>query len=654
MTPKKYPSPRPIAVDLFCGAGGMSLGFEQAGFDIALGVDADGHHVATHERNFPQGKAACVSVVGLDAKRIHELGGIDGEIALIFGGPPCQGFSNMGHRDKDDPRNTLVDEFARVVIDVRPKAFVMENVPAMGAGDTRRILDRVISDLEAGGYKITKPIQKLVASDFGVPQHRIRLFVLGIRSDVGQPISYPGGPVKGQPEQPTVFEAIADLPAVDRYEQLFKTDCVAYDQPPMTRYSRVARGLEDDPSDLSIPREWDRTSCSGCLRTRHAPASIELYSATPPGGVVPGHKLPRLDPNGLAPTLRAGSDSTRGSYTAPRPIHPFLPRCITAREAARLHGYPDWFAFFPTKWHAYKQIGNSVCPPVSRAIGYQVLKALRMRRTIKLPDAIRLTNKFALPEDRPRQHRRIPQLREYPPVISALFRRAFDEKAQALTRPKFSFEDVQAAIAGAKATMHWTRRDTFLDEIARSRNVRQILAEPLARGFSIMPLSDPKWMGEFVPVSTSGCIDQKEEMGAKARDLSSAVQIKKPAELLRNLGANVWVLLNDYDVRTRLWPESVKRIDTATDLLPFAECTVFSLSVVKEGGRIERSCALIGSSSNVPTASRIVRTCRVQSTTELIALTQITAKHILVSRFKCRTERATEVNRHVFALNGHH
>ena len=164
----------------------------------------------------------------------------------------------MGHRDKDDPRNTLVDEFARIVLDVRPKAFVMENVPAMGSGDTRQILDRVISDLEAGGYEITKPIRKLVASDFGVPQHRTRLFVLGIRSDVGKTITYPERSVKGQPKRPTVFEAIADLPNVERLERLFSADSVSYDQPPMTDYARVARGLDDDPSDLSIPRAWDR------------------------------------------------------------------------------------------------------------------------------------------------------------------------------------------------------------------------------------------------------------------------------------------------------------------------------------------------------------------------------------------------------------
>ncbi|HEY2911357.1 MAG TPA: DNA cytosine methyltransferase, partial [Gemmataceae bacterium] len=141
---RKRPS-RPIAIDLFCGAGGMSVGFERAGFDIALGVDRDGHHAATHERNFPNGKTLCRSVGDLTAAEAIEA--LDGrnEVDLIVGGPPCQGFSTMGQRDALDPRNTLVAEFVRLVRDVRPKAFVMENVPGMLAGSTHTILADALS-----------------------------------------------------------------------------------------------------------------------------------------------------------------------------------------------------------------------------------------------------------------------------------------------------------------------------------------------------------------------------------------------------------------------------------------------------------------------------------------------------------------------------
>src|SRR5574341_1029962 len=153
---RRFPEPRPVVIDLFSGAGGMSLGFEQAGFDIMLGVDNDGYHVATHERNFPYGKAYCGSVVDLDGEKIRGLLRLAGEVDLIVGGPPCQGFSNMGLRDLRDPRNSLVDHFVRLVLELRPKAFVMENVPGMLAGATRLVLDKVIEAYEANGYNVSR------------------------------------------------------------------------------------------------------------------------------------------------------------------------------------------------------------------------------------------------------------------------------------------------------------------------------------------------------------------------------------------------------------------------------------------------------------------------------------------------------------------
>ena len=318
----------------------MSLGFEQAGFDVLLGVDCDGHHVATHERNFPYGKAHCGSVIDLDGDRIRHLLNLDQEIDLVVGGPPCQGFSNMGLRDLRDPRNSLVDHYVRLVLELRPKAFVMENVPGMLTGDTRGVLEKVIEVCESDGYRITKPVRILDAADFGVPQKRRRLFVLGVRADIAAEIPYPDGICAGQPTRPTILEAISDLPSVEDYEELFHKNDVPYDKEPVSHYARVARGCEADPSDLSRLRKWHTTTCTGCLRTRHDEKTVRLYEATAPGQSVPGHKLPRLHPDGIAPTLRAGSDSTHGSYTAPRPIHPFLPRCITTREAARCTAFP--------------------------------------------------------------------------------------------------------------------------------------------------------------------------------------------------------------------------------------------------------------------------------------------------------------------------
>ena len=491
--------PRPVAVDLFCGAGGMSLGFEQAGFDIALGVDLDGYHVAAHERNFPYGKTLCRSVAALTGADIAAVLGGKTEVELIFGGPPCQGFSHMGHRDALDPRNTLVNQFVRIVREVRPKAFVMENVPGMLAGATRPILVDALTQFEAAGYRIARPVRVLDASHFGVPQKRKRLIVLGLRADVGGEIAYPSAATPGTPPRPTVWEALADLPDVDGREELFTRNDAPYDAAPTTDYARAMRGLLRDRRDYSRPRTWDAGRCTGCLRVRHTDKAVTLYAATPPGAMVPGHKLPRLDPDGIAPTLRAGSDSSHGSYTAPRPIHPFRPRCITVREAARLHGFPDWFAVYPLKWHGYRQIGNAVCPPVARAIGAAVMTALGIRPT-KPKAAIRLADEFHLPPERPRGLKRIPQVVHYPPVIERLFRDRFDRAANRLTEPAFTFADVKKAIADTGVKLTWVRGDTFLGEIARSRNVRRLLDPCLRHGFTIRKRTDGDAIGQFVPL----------------------------------------------------------------------------------------------------------------------------------------------------------
>lgn len=489
---------RPLVLDLFCGAGGMSLGFERAGFDIALGIDVDGYHIATHERNFPYGKSLCRSVSELTAGGICAVLGSQIDIDLVIGGPPCQGFSHMGLRDIKDPRNSLVSDFVRLIREIRPKAFVMENVPGLLTGSTRPLLDEALRGFESAGYRITTPLRVLNASDFGVPQHRRRLIVLGLRDDIPGELRYPQEPPEGSPALPTVWEAIADLPNVDACEELLSRDWTPYDAAPYSGYAAAMRGQQAMKRDYSHPRRWDREFCTGCHRVRHSPKAIDLYSRTPMGEMVPGHKLPKLDPGGVAPTLRAGSDSTHGSYTAPRPIHPFKPRCITVREAARLHGFPDWFGFYPLKWHGYRQIGNAVCPPVAHAIGLQVIRALGLRPS-KSRRAIELGDRFVLPPNRLRGQKRIPQVEHFPPVIEKLFLELFDPETGTLRKSTFTFSDVQRAIIATGAALTWVRSDTFLREVARSRNVVKLLEPCLRFGFTIRRCESAKVIGEFVP-----------------------------------------------------------------------------------------------------------------------------------------------------------
>ncbi len=630
---------RPIAIDLFCGAGGMAVGFEQAGFDVALAVDMDGHHAATHARNFPYGTTLCKSIVDLTIEDIRAAVGKDTEVDLIFGGPPCQGFSHMGLRDSQDPRNTLVDQFVRIVTEVRPRAFVMENVPGMLAGGTAVVLERAISGFETAGYRVVKPIRVLDASEFGVPQKRRRLFVLGIRSDVEGELRYPTEPCSGQPNRPTVWEAISDLPCIEKYDSLWTEDEIRYDKRPKSAYAKVARGTESDPSDFSRPRNWPSEFCSGSLRIKHAAKSVELYAATPQGQMVPGHKLPKLATDGICPTLRAGSDSTHGSHTAPRPIHPRLPRCITAREAARLHGFPDWFWFFPSKWHAYRQIGNAVCPPVTRAIGNQILKALGLRAKKPLL-AIELTRTFALSDDRPRTLRRIPHMAHYPPVIVHLFEQAFDEKSGRLWRSRFTFEDVRAAIAATKSNLPWTRAETFVAEIARSRNVEKILAACLIRGISLRPVHDGDFIGEFAPIGAMGTINAKTSIVVRSGDMESSI----PIELTSFSGTedfnSVTTLIASTGVVTSLWPNRKLRINvhrTGTRQATY--------SLVNGRGIVGSGCLTLATMGNPPTYASLHKIASHSGVQEVLVAIPVTSKHVLVSRFDTSGEFPQEVVR---------
>jgi DNA (cytosine-5)-methyltransferase 1 len=182
---------RPLAIDLFAGVGGMSLGFEQAGFDVVAAVEIDPIHCAAHKFNFPQAAVLPRSVVGLRAADIRIAAGIGSRaIDCVFGGPPCQGFSLIGHRVLDDPRNNLVLEFVRLVSELDARTFVFENVKGLTIGKHREFLDELVSAFDRAGYAVRLPWRVLDAAHFGTPQHRQRLILFG--SKKGSPLpDYP-------------------------------------------------------------------------------------------------------------------------------------------------------------------------------------------------------------------------------------------------------------------------------------------------------------------------------------------------------------------------------------------------------------------------------------------------------------------------------
>ena len=360
-------------------------------------------HCAVHEFNFPRTEVLCADASSLESEQLqeaaergaerHGFSDWDGEVDAIVGGPPCQGFSTIGKRLIDDTRNRLVFDFFRLVSALRPRYFVMENVPGMAAGGHSAILGRFIQEFEAIGYATASKV--LSTADFGVPQLRRRLIVIGSRDDQPeaqhpQPSCNPVPKIPGArvsrtrdevPVGPTVWNAIGDLPDLDRYASLRGSDRTHLSDAAMERIestaSQYALGLRGaDPGDLAHPRRWDPALLTSSARTIHTPTSIQRFAKTTPGETEPISRFYRLHPEGLCNTLRAGTGSERGAFTSPRPIHPRRPRVISVREAARLHSLPDWFQLHATKWHGFRQIGNAVAPLLGRAVGASLTEAL--------------------------------------------------------------------------------------------------------------------------------------------------------------------------------------------------------------------------------------------------------------------------------------
>jgi DNA (cytosine-5)-methyltransferase 1 len=381
---------RLTAVELFCGAGGMALGFEQAGFDVLAAIDLDPVHLSTHERNFPLCEPVCADISEIDAAEVIDAARrgwarsydgtrFSGRIDCIFGGPSCQGFSVIGTRQRDDPRNALVAEFARLVVEVRPRWFVMENVPGLASPGYRPVLDVFCETLRLGGYRVAAP-WLLNARHHGVPQERKRVFVVGARKGLPLPSAPPE-----RAEPPTVADAVGDLSALGRFRTLIERDRLVLDDEQLasirsrqSRYVRQLNRTERDPGDLADERRWDARLLSSVGLAVHSDAVVERFRRLRRGERDEVGRLPKLDPGGQAPTLRAGTGRDHGSFTSARPVHYSSLRVITVREAARLHGFPDWFGFHATKWHGFRQVGNAVPPPLARAVAESIVKASRL------------------------------------------------------------------------------------------------------------------------------------------------------------------------------------------------------------------------------------------------------------------------------------
>jgi DNA (cytosine-5)-methyltransferase 1 len=339
---------RPTCVDLFCGAGGLSLGLRRAGFAVRAAVDRDATALATYAENLGA-HAAVADVAALTAADVLALAGLEeGDLDLLAAGPPCQGFSKQKRgAHLGDRRNALVLEFLRLVGELRPRAFLLENVAQLAQARGRHL----VSEFGRLDYELAGHFY--VAADYGVAQSRERFVMVGLqRNEPGR--FRPPAPTS--PAWPTVGEAIGDLPE----PPADYTDHPAYPNHQaarvtavnIERFSHVPQGggWQDIPRDL-------RLACHKTVDVRRG-GWPDVYG--------------RLRWDGQCPTITGGFDSfTRGRYG-----HPLRDRPLTPREAARLQGFPDDFVFRGTRYDIRHQIGNAVPVPLAAAIGAAVVRAL--------------------------------------------------------------------------------------------------------------------------------------------------------------------------------------------------------------------------------------------------------------------------------------
>lgn len=357
-------------VDLFAGAGGFSLGAHLAGFAPALAIEIDRDLGSSRALNFPGTRTLYADLATLaPADALKEANLAPDQVAGIIGGPPCQGYSEMGRQNPEDERNALVGRFFDYVAEIQPAFFIMENVPGI-LGDGLRIhLDKGLGQV-GPAYDIVGPTI-LDAKDFGAATSRERAVVMGYRRDRVDPISE--ADVRAAQTSPvTIHDAIRDVPPPHGAERDSSGKYWGRYDPqrhPLPPYARHAR--RPPPKGLATKeiREAHRSGLvSGLQPTTHTPAVLARFQALQPGKVDRVSKYPRLRWDGICTTLRAGTGPDRGSFQAARPIHPEEHRVVTVREAARIQGFPDWFQFHSTIWHSFRMIGNSVSPYMSEAL----------------------------------------------------------------------------------------------------------------------------------------------------------------------------------------------------------------------------------------------------------------------------------------------
>ncbi len=334
-------------IEFFCGAGGLSLGFKRAGFKTIGAFDNDESCIKTYNANFGN-QGHITDIYSLNRKGIEKIVGCDIAVDVIAGGPPCQGFSVQRRGKNDDPRNNLVLEYLRLVLEFKPKFFVMENVGGLLSVRGKPFLTKLIKKTKAEGYILH--INKLNAADYGVPQIRKRVFIIGELATEGlSKYNFPLPSIVASKHPITVRQAIADL--TDKTEEHVPNHRA--DKLSAINIERI-RSIKEGQSRDSLPTHLQLPCHINNGNHRH----LDTYG--------------RMAWDKPSSTITAKFDSfSRGRFG-----HPTLDRTISLREGARLQSFPDNFIFYGTKVEVAKQIGNAVPPLLAKAIAESILKCL--------------------------------------------------------------------------------------------------------------------------------------------------------------------------------------------------------------------------------------------------------------------------------------